>query len=87
MRTQTGGKYSSSGIYSAWRRACLPEDDEKPRVKNAHIHDLRHNAITNANRQGKNAQQGLAGHATRQMTEHYIENIEPEWVEPPRLKA
>jgi integrase len=86
VRTQTGGKYSYSGIYSAWRRACLPEDKDKPQVKNAHIHDLRHNAITNADRQGKNAQ-SLAGHATRQMTEHYIEIIDLEWVEPPRLKA
>lgn len=86
VRTQTGGKYSYSGIYSAWRRACLPPEKDRPRVLNAHIHDLRHNAITNADRQGLNAQ-GLAGHATRQMTEHYIENIDLEWVDPPRLKA
>jgi integrase len=86
IRTQAGGRYTYSGIYSAWRRACLPEDETKPRVLDAHIHDLRHNALTDAKAQGLDPQ-ALAGHKSAQMTEHYLEQIELKWVEPVRLTA
>lgn len=86
VRTRSGDRYTYSGIYSAWRRACLPAGQDKPRVLNAHIHDFRHNALTDAKAQGLDPQ-ALAGHKTPEMTEHYIEQTELKWVEPVRIRA
>jgi integrase len=86
IRTQTGGRYTYSGMYSAWRRACLPADQTRPRVLNAHIHDLRRKALTDMRDQrGEAAAQALAGHASPEMTRHYMEQTELKWVEPVRL--
>jgi integrase len=88
IRTQTGGRYTYSGMYSAWRRACLPANQTRPRVLNAHIHDLRRKALTDMRDQrGEAAAQALAGHASPEMTRHYMEQTELKWVEPVRLKA
>jgi integrase len=75
-----GRKYTYSGAYSAWRRACM-----RAKVKNAHIHDLRAKALTDAKAQGLDAQK-LAGHATESMTAHYTKARTVEVVQPVRRK-
>jgi len=44
------------------------------------FHDLKHKPLTD--RQGKDAQE-LGTHSTANMTAHYIEDVDLEWIEPP----
>lgn len=82
LTTQTGDRYTYSGLHSAWKRAC-----EKAGVTNAHIHDLRRKALTDAtNQMGKEAAQALAGHKSPEMTAHYYEHTQEVWVQPVRVK-
>lgn len=82
LTTQTGDRYTYSGLHSAWKRAC-----DKAGVKNAHIHDLRRKALTDARDQmGKEAAQALAGHKSQAMTAHYYEETTLQWVQPVRVR-
>lgn len=70
--------YSTTKIQ--WNKAC-----EKAGVKDAHIHDLRAKSLTDAKRQGFNAQ-ALAGHTSEAMTDRYIRLREIPHVVGPELK-
>jgi integrase len=61
-----GRPWAYRTIYKQWRAACKAAG-----VDNAHIHDLRAKSLTDANRQGLDAQ-ALAGHTNRKMTDHYV---------------
>lgn len=68
-----GKPYSKSGIETAWRRAC-----ERAKVEDAHFHDLRAKAQTDARKAGytmKAIQEG-ATHADEKTTEGYIKRRE-----------
>ena len=69
--------YSSTKIQ--WNRSCA-----KAGVKDAHIHDLRAKSLTDAKRQGLNAQT-LAGHTSEAMTDRYIRLREIPQAEGPKL--
>ena len=69
--------YSTTKIQ--WSRAC-----EKASVTDAHIHDLRAKALTDAKQQGFNPQT-LAGHTSEAMTDRYIRLREIPQVEGPKL--
>lgn len=64
-----GRAYTKSGLYTAWHRAC-----ERAQVENAHFHDLRAKAQTDAKKRGYTMQhiQDGAGHASVTTTEGYI---------------
>ena len=64
-----GKPYSKSGVETAWRRAC-----ERAKVHDAHFHDLRAKAQTDAKRRGYTLQQIQDGatHASVTTTEGYI---------------
>ena len=53
----------------------------KAGVTDFHFHDIRAKALTDAKRQGMNAQT-LAGHESEEMTAHYIKHREVETVAP-----
>lgn len=57
-------------VRDQWEAACTAAG-----VEDAHLHDLRAKAITDAKRQGKDAQ-ALAGHANPEMTDRYIRRRE-----------
>lgn len=64
----TGKAYTYAGIRSAWVRAL-----EKAGVEDLHIHDLRGRAGADvADSRGIYEAQKLLGHASVQMTEHYV---------------
>lgn len=68
FRTRSHGKSTPSygTTRDRWREAV-----EAAGVEDAHIHDLRAKSLTNAKRQGKDAQM-LAGHTSPAMTDRYI---------------
>lgn len=65
-RTKAAGTPSYGVTRDQWQEAVLAAG-----VVDAHIHDLRAKALTDARRQGKDAQL-LAGHTNEAMTERYI---------------
>lgn len=68
-----GQAYSKSGIETAWSRAC-----ERAKVEDAHFHDLRAKAQTDAKARGftiKEIQEG-ATHADEKTTDGYIKRRE-----------
>lgn len=69
IHTLKGGTYTKSGLYTAWSRAC-----ERAKVENAHFHDLRAKAQTDAKKRGYTMEhiQDGAGHASVTTTEGYI---------------
>lgn len=69
--------YSYFGVSSMFRRAC-----KAAKVENFHIHDIRAKALTDAHRQGQDAQK-LAGHKSRGMTDQYVKARLVEAVRPP----
>jgi len=77
VHTRAGQPLTYSGANSAWERACNAAG-----VTDAHFHDLRHRAITDAERQGKNARR-LGGHSSKAMTQTYIEAAGLDWIDPP----
>jgi len=80
IHTMRGRPYTYHGAHSAWRRAVL-----KAGINGStHFHDLKRKALTDAKRQGKDAQK-LGGHADAKMTAHYIEQVGIEWIEPPTI--
>lgn len=64
-----GQPYTKSGIETAWDRAC-----ERAKVEDAHFHDLRGKAQTDAKKAGYTIEQIQAGatHADPETTEGYI---------------
>ncbi|MBF0584524.1 MAG: tyrosine-type recombinase/integrase [Magnetococcales bacterium] len=73
-----GGKpYTYFGISSMFRRSVL-----KAGVKDFHFHDIRAKALTDNERMGNQNTQLLAGHSTRQMTDHYVKQRFVEEVTP-----
>lgn len=76
-----GGKPPSYGITrDHWDEACLAAG-----ITDANIHDLRAKSLTDAKRQGKDAQ-SLAGHTTAAMTDRYIRLREVPMVDGPAFK-
>ncbi len=73
-----GQKYTYDGFASLWRRVV-----EKSGVDDVHFHDIRAKSLTDAQRQGRDAQM-LGGHETRSMTDHYIKQRRVEKVQPLR---
>lgn len=80
IHAMDGSQYTYSGAQSAWRRAC-----EAAGIEDAHFHDLRAKALTDAKRQGLDAQ-GLGGHTTEAMTAHYVKARNVQRVTPLQLK-
>ncbi|MOA36338.1 Phage integrase family protein [compost metagenome] len=74
-----GKQADYKSVQDAWALAR-----EKAGVADARIHDLRAKALTDAKRQGKDAQK-LGGHADRRMTDRYIRLREHEVAEPPTM--
>ena len=65
--TKRGGRpYAYTTVRDMWNRACA-----KAGIEDAHLHDLRAKALTDAKRQGHDAQ-ALGGHTTEAMTLRYI---------------
>ena len=73
---RSGKPYTRSGIQSMFRSAKLKTD-----VEDFHFHDIRAKALTDAKQLGMDAQR-LAGHASIQMTEHYIKRRTVERITP-----
>jgi len=75
-----GGKqYGYFGISAMFRRAC-----KQAGVDDFHIHDIRAKSLTDASRQGLDAQR-LAGHKTAAMTAHYVKARDVEVAKSPRM--
>jgi integrase len=66
-------------IWKQWNKARKAAG-----VDDAHIHDIRAKALTDATRQGLNAQ-ALAGHATQAMTDHYVKQRDVPVVQSPKF--
>lgn len=73
-----GKRYTYFGISAMFRRAV-----KSAGVTDFHLHDIRAKSLTDAHRQGLDAQL-LAGHATRAMTDHYIKARQIEIAHPPK---
>ena len=75
-----GGKpLSYYGVRSAFERACAVA-----KVEDATLHDIRAKSLTDAKKQGKNAQK-LGGHSTEAMTNRYIRDRDFEAAEGPSI--
>ena len=75
-----GGKpLGYSGVRDAFERAC-----EAAGVKDATLHDIRAKSLTDAKKQGKNAQK-LGGHSTEAMTNRYLRDRDFEAAEGPSI--
>jgi len=81
IHTLEGRPYKYSGARTAWDRAC-----ERAGVTDAHFHDLRAKALTDAKRAGLDAQT-MAGHADPKMTAHYTKSREVVEVQPLEIAA
>ncbi len=76
--TRDGQPFSENGWLWAWKRLC-----QRAQVEDAHFHDIRAKALTDASRQGgRDYAQALAGHADGSMTETYIRARETQKVLP-----
>ena len=74
-----GRQYGYFGISAMFRRAC-----KKAGVVDFHLHDIRAKGLTDASRQGLNAQM-LAGHKSAAMTEHYVKARSVEVAKSPKM--
>ena len=73
-----GGKpYTYFGFSSMFRRSV-----KKAGIEDFHFHDIRAKALTDNERLGNQNTQLLAGHSTRQMTDHYVKQRYVEEVTP-----
>lgn len=75
-----GRKVAYRTFHDHWKALCA-----RLEIKGANIHDLRHKALTDANKQGKDAQ-ALAGHSDPKQTEDYIRERQPVVVEGPSIR-
>jgi integrase len=80
LAQRNGRPRSYYGVRDLWDRAC-----ERAGVTDARLHDLRAKALTDAKRQGHDAQ-ALAGHATEATTVRYLRGRERDVVEGPALR-
>jgi len=78
LAQRNGRPRSYRGVRDLWARAC-----ERAGVQNAHLHDLRAKALTDAKRQGLDAT-ALAGHSTEGQTVRYLRDREAAVVQGPR---
>jgi integrase len=78
-RRNDGGSPGYQTILKQWQRAV-----KKAGVPDANLHDLRAVAVTDAHRQGLDAQ-ALAGHSSAAMTRRYIRDKAGVVVTPPEL--
>jgi integrase len=74
-----GRPLSYYGVRSAFQRACA-----LAKVEDATLHDIRAKSLTDAKRQGKNAQK-LGGHSTEAMTNRYIRGRDYDLAEGPSI--
>lgn len=94
-----GSPYDRSGTYTAWTRAVKRARKRYEAecnkngtaisdtfLKNMTFHDIKHKALTDADRQGLDTQK-LGGHTDKKTTEKYIEEVEIEWIRPPHIKG
>jgi integrase len=78
LKTQTGNRYTYSGIRSAWQRAC-----DVCGIENLNIHDLRRRAGMDAKAAGSmETAQRLLGHSDPRQTADYVDGNEPDEVAP-----
>jgi integrase len=80
LAQRNGRPRSYYGVRDLWDRAC-----ERAGVTDARLHDLRAKALTDAKRQGHDAQ-ALAGHATEATTVRYLRGRERDVVEGPAFR-
>lgn len=80
FESRLGGPYTYFGVSAMFRRACKAAG-----VEDFHIHDIRAKALTDAHKQGQDAQK-LAGHKSRAMTDHYVKQRLVEAVKPPKRR-
>jgi integrase len=74
-----GGKqYGYFGVSAMFRRSCKSAGIE------FHLHDIRAKSLTDAKRQGIDAQK-LAGHKSAAMTEHYVKARDVEVAKSPKM--
>jgi len=76
-----GQRLPYNTVYSAWTEACAAAG-----VVDANIHDLKHRALTDAERQGKDSRR-LGGHSSKAMTQRYIEAAGLDWIDPPEVES
>ena len=74
-----GQKYTDDGFNSLWQRVKKRVD-----IEDIHFHDIRAKSLTDAKRQGRDAQL-MAGHKSSSMTDHYVKQREVERVPPLKL--
>ncbi len=77
FHNRRGGRYAYGTIRDMWDRACA-----KAGIEDAHLHDLRAKALTDAKRESKDPQT-LAGHTNPAMTQRYIRQREIPTAQPP----
>ncbi|WP_017941677.1 tyrosine-type recombinase/integrase [Thioalkalivibrio sp. ALE6] len=79
--TMRGGRrYSYATVRDMWHTAC-----QRAGVDDAHLHDLRAKAITDAKNQGLDPQ-ALSGHTTEAMTNRYIRARDTVRAKPPSIR-
>ncbi len=73
IQTRNGHPYTTSGIGSAWERAC-----KRAGMENTTLKDLRPKAITDGNHSGYSIEQLMVGaaHTDTEMTKNYIKRYE-----------
>ena len=77
----TGQQFTQDGFRTVWQRIQVKFAEQG--AERFTWHDIRAKCLTDADRQGQNAQ-AIAGHANRSMTERYIKARRVEQVEPLR---
>ncbi len=80
LAQSNGKKRSYRGVCDLWGRAC-----ELAGVRDAHLHDLRAKALTDAKKQGHDAQ-SLGAHSTEAMTNRYLRGREIVAVDGPSFR-
>ena len=71
-----GAPYTYAGFRSMWNRACA-----KAKIEDAHFHDIRAKATTDADAQGRDPQK-FTLHASREMANRYVKARQFKTVEP-----
>lgn len=80
LTTQKGEPHKYDTIKTQWAKLM-----KRLNIENCHIHDLRAKALTDAKKQGKNAQ-ALGGHSTESMTNRYIRSRSTVVAEAPSIR-
>jgi integrase len=80
LAKRNGELRSYTGVRDLWHHACTQAG-----IPDAHLHDLRAKSLTDAKKQGLNAQR-LAGHSTEGMTNRYLRSRERDEVIGPSFR-